>query len=171
MKISKTGINLIKEFEDLRLKAYYCPAGILTIGYGTTRSKLIKIVPDLVIDEQMAEKLLEENLSYFEDIVNKLVSVKLTQNQFDSLVSFVYNIGDGNFKSSTLLKLLNNGLYKEAANQFGRWNKAKGKVLKGLTKRRSIESDLFLTENVNESDSVDKNKIGTRSNRKDCKVK
>ena len=144
MKTGKNGLDLIKKYEGLSLKGYLCPAGVPTIGYGYTGLVLgKKITTDMKITLNQAEKLLASSLSGFEKSVNDLVKVPLTQNQFDAVVSFVYNLGAGNLKSSTLLKKLNAKDYIGASNEFLKWNKAGGKVLSGLTKRRQSEKDLF----------------------------
>lgn len=145
----KTGVlgkNLIKEFEGFRAEAYLCPAGIWTVGYGTTKINGNKVKSGMKITTDEADMFLEQDLKSFEDSINRLVSVELTQNQFDALVAFVYNVGAGNFETSTLLKKLNAGLFEEAAEQFLRWDKAKGKTLAGLTRRRKAEKNLFLSE-------------------------
>ena len=141
MNISQDGINLIKNFEGCRLEAYQYSAGVWTIGYGHTGSDVYK---GLTITQEKAESLLKSDLIVHCNNVEKLVKVKLNQNQFDSLVSFEYNTGYGNFSSSTLLKLLNKGDYAGAAGQFERWVYAGGKVLAGLQKRRKAEKELFL---------------------------
>jgi len=135
--------DLIKEAEGLELKAYLCPANVWTIGYGHTGDD---VWPGLVITLAEAEALLTKDLKRFEGYIDKYVKVPLTQNQFDALVSFVYNIGAQAFIESTLLKKLNAGDYEGAAAQFPRWNKAKGKVLAGLVKRREKELKLFKGE-------------------------
>lgn len=140
MSPSDKALDLIRQFEGLRLAAYKCPAGVPTIGYGTTRG--VKMGMTVTKDE--AEKLLQADVTPFSDRINKLVKVKLNQNQFDALVSFVYNVGSGAFADSTMLKLINQNLLDDAANQFIRWNKANGEVLTGLTRRRMTERDLFL---------------------------
>ena len=140
MSPSDKALDLIRQFEGLRLAAYKCPAGVPTIGYGTTRG--VKMGMTVTKDE--AEKLLQADVTPFSDRINKLVKVKLNQNQFDALVSFVYNVGSGAFADSTMLKLINQNLLDDAANQFVRWNKANGEVLTGLTRRRMTERDLFL---------------------------
>lgn len=140
MKISKKGLDLIKAFEGLELKAYKDSVGILTIGYGSTGSH---VRPGMVITKEQAEELLKQDVSRFEGGVNDVVKVPLTQNQFDALVSFSFNLGLGNLKSSTLLRKLNASDYYGAANEFLRWNKAGGKVLNGLTRRRQAEKDMF----------------------------
>lgn len=141
MKTSPKGIALIKEYEGLRLGAYLCSAGVLTIGYGHTGG----VKEGDLITEQKAEQLLQDDLKKFENGVLRLVRVPLTQNQFDALVSFAFNLGVGNLGKSTLLKMLNDRDYKGAAGQFIRWNKAAGKELDGLTRRRIAESELFLS--------------------------
>lgn len=141
MTTSKKGISLIKFYEGFQPKAYYCPAGVLTIGYGTTKG----VRPGMVISEAQGETLLQSDLRKFESAVERLVKVPLTQSQFDALVSFVYNLGEGNFRSSTLLKVINQGRFDMVPDQMLRWNKAGGKVLNGLTKRRQTEATLFAT--------------------------
>lgn len=145
-KTLENGKNLIKEFEGFRSTAYICPAGVVTVGYGTTRINGTPVELGTKITTDEAEQFLEQDLKVFESAVNQNVIVEITQNQFDALVSFVYNIGIGNFKKSTLLKKLNAGKIKEAADEFLKWNKAGGKTLAGLTKRRKAERKLFLTE-------------------------
>ena len=139
MRINEAGLNLIKDFEGCRLKAYLCPAGVWTIGYGHTQG----VKPDMVINQLQAERFLIQDLKRFEDAVTSLVKVPITPNQFSALVSFAYNVGTGALYDSTLLRKLNKKDYKGAANEFLRWNKAGGKVLPGLTRRRLAEKDLF----------------------------
>lgn len=141
MNISQKGIDLIKNFEGCRLTAYKCPAGVMTIGYGHTGSD---VHAGMKITQEQAEKYLKSDLIVHCNNVSKLVKVALNQNQFDSLVSFEYNVGYGHFSKSTLLNLLNQGKYKEAAQQFERWKYAGGKVLAGLERRRQAEKNLFL---------------------------
>lgn len=145
MKTGKSGKELIKRYEGFRAFAYLCPAGVWTVGFGTTRinGKPVHENQKVTIDE--ANILLEEDLKKFEDSINTLVDVQLNQNQFDALVSFVYNLGPTNFKKSTLLKKINDSEFSEAAEEFLKWNKAKGKVLPGLTRRRNAERELFIT--------------------------
>ena len=139
METSKTGLDLIKHFEGCELYAYKCPAGVWTIGYGHTKG----VEPGMQITEQDAEDMLKEELIEYESYINDLVTVGLNQNQFDAMVSGVYNLGAGNLKASTLLKVLNAGDYAGVPEQMLRWNKAGGKVLEGLTRRRQAEADLF----------------------------
>ena len=140
-KINKEGLDLIKKYEGLKLKAYICPAGVLTIGYGHTKT----VKEGHVIDEDMAERLLEQDLLMFEQGVSKLVKVPITHNMFSALVSFAFNLGLGNLKSSTLLKKVNAGDFDGAAKEFGKWVSAGGKKLPGLVKRRDEEALLFKT--------------------------
>lgn len=142
MKISKQGINLIKNFEGLRLRAYKCSGGIWTIGFGHTGPD---VKPDSFISSVVAEQLLIEDLERFEKAVNKFIKVPINQNQYDSLVSFIFNIGIGAFEKSTLLRLLNKGNYNLVPAQFKRWVHAGGRVSGGLIIRRNKEADLFQT--------------------------
>ena len=141
MKSSEKIRTFIKNQEGLRLNAYLCPARVWTIGYGHTGSEIVK---GLVITKEQAEKYFNNDILIHENNVSRLVKVPLNQNQFDALVSFEYNVGYGNFSSSTLLKLLNQKKYTLAAEQFGRWVYANKKVLPGLVKRRKYERDFFV---------------------------
>ena len=148
MNISDKGIRFIKNFEGFSPTWYKDSKGVWTIGFGHAGS-LSERYNIQRINEQTAIKILQNDLSQAEDIINRLVKIDLTQNQFDALTSFVFNVGSGNFSNSTLLKRLNEGKFEEVINEFLRWNKItyKGKKveLKGLTKRREKESKLFLT--------------------------
>lgn len=144
MKTGKEGKNIIKMFEGFSAFAYVCPAGVMTIGFGTTRINGNPVSKSLRITVDEANVLLEQDLKSFEKSVNSLVKVALTQNQFDALVSFAYNLGAENLKKSTLLKKINVSEFFEAAEEFLKWNKAGGKVLPGLTRRRAAEKELFL---------------------------
>ena len=139
MKISQEGIDLIKHFEGCELESYRCSANVLTIGYGTTK----KVVEGMKISQHQAEELLMKDLEEFEEYVEDLIDVPLEQNQFDALVAWTYNLGPTNLKTSTLRKVLNKGAYDDVAEQIKRWNKANGKVLKGLVRRRNAEAELF----------------------------
>ena len=139
MNTSAEGIALIKKFEGCELKAYQCSAGVWTIGYGHTKD----VEEGDTISKDQAEEMLVEELHEYENYVNEYVNVALSQNQFDALVSWVYNLGPANLKSSTLLKVLNSGDYAGVPAQIERWNKAGGKVLEGLIRRRLAESSLF----------------------------
>ena len=139
MNISKEGIDLIKHFEGCELTAYKCPAGVWTIGYGHIKD----VKEGMKITENQADEMLENELVEYEGYINNMVTVPLTQNQFDAMVSWVYNLGGGNLGASTLLKVLNAGDYDGVPAQIMRWNKAGGKVLEGLTRRRQAEADMF----------------------------
>lgn len=141
MKTSQMGINLIKYYETLRLKAYQDTGGVWTIGYGHTGEEVKK---GLVITEDKAEDLLREDLSVAEAAVTRLVPYGLANHQFDALVSLVFNIGAEAFEKSTLLKLLILGDILGASQQFGRWIYDNGKKLNGLIERREAERKLFL---------------------------
>ncbi|NCB85587.1 MAG: lysozyme [Bacteroidia bacterium] len=145
MKTSKKGIDLIKEFEGFSAGPYSCPAGIPTIGYGSTFYPDGKRVTmdDAPISEEEAEKMLSKVIQVFEDIVNKKLTVPVNQNQFDALVSHTYNTGG----SSNLFALVNKGKMEEAEDFIRtRYITVKGQRMKGLIKRRSAEADLFLSE-------------------------
>lgn len=142
MRTNRAGMDIIRESESLRLKAYYCPAGVLTIGYGHTGSDVHE---GQEITEEQAEKLLSEDVEWAEEAVETLAPASLNSNQFSALVSFVFNIGAGKFQTSTLLRKLNAGDVQGAADEFPRWNKSRGRVLLGLTIRREAERTLFLT--------------------------
>lgn len=146
MQISETGLNLIKQFEGLSLKPYSDAVGVPTIGYGNTYYENgVKVrLSDPAITEERATELLRHTVCHYENAVNDVVKVPMTQNQFDALVSFTYNLGAGSLQRSTLLRLLNQGNYQAAADQFTRWNRAGGRVLRGLTRRREAERALFL---------------------------
>lgn len=141
MKTSKKGIDLIKHFEGCKLIGYMCPAGVPTIGYGHTRVAKV----GWRISEEAAEKLLVEDLTIFEAQINKL-DLDLTQDQFDAIVSFVFNLGIGNFQKSTLLKLIKadpTDFY--IAFEFLKWTRAGRVVLPGLELRRKAEAKLYFT--------------------------
>ncbi|PQK86771.1 lysozyme [Pantoea ananatis] len=141
MQTSNKGMDLIKRFEGLKLEAYRDSVGIPTIGYGHTSG--VKM-GDVITCEQ-ADKYLREDLLLAELTINTNVKVKLTQNQFDALASFVFNLGSGNFVKSTLLKKLNAGDFAAAADEFGKWVNAGGKKLAGLVKRRAAEREVFIS--------------------------
>lgn len=146
MQISKTGIELIKRFEGLELKAYQDSVGVWTIGYGWTQPvDGKKICPGMVIDQATADRLLKCGVVQYEQGVNQLVKVKITQGQFDALVSFAYNLGLRSLSTSTLLQKMNTGDKQGAANEFGRWVNAGGVKLNGLVMRRAAERELFLS--------------------------
>lgn len=144
-KINAAGLNLIKSFEGLKLTAYLDIVGVPTIGYGTT-SGVSKADVDSkrTITEAEAESLLMKDVAKFEAGVERLVTSQINENQFSALVCFAYNVGLGSLEKSTLLRLLNAGDISAAGDQFLRWNKAGGKEVTGLTRRRQAERSLFL---------------------------
>jgi GH24 family phage-related lysozyme (muramidase) len=145
MNISPVGIALIKRFEGCKLKAYQDSVGVWTIAYGWTHPvNGRKVEAGMVVTQETAESLLREGVKPFADGVSKLVTVPINQNQFDALVSFTYNLGLGSLKGSTLLKMLNAGNKKGAADEFLKWCRAGGKILTGLVNRRTAERELFL---------------------------
>lgn len=132
-------MSLIKQFEGCRLTAYLCPAGVWTIGWGRTTN----VKRGDTCTQAQADAWLTDEYDAFESKVRALIKVPVTANQLGALVCFAYNVGTGALASSTLLRVLNAGRYDDAALQFARWNKAGGKVLAGLTKRRAAEASLF----------------------------
>ena len=146
MQISDKGIALIKQFEGCKLTAYQDSVGVWTIGYGWTQPVDGKpIRAGMTIKQETADRLLKTGLVSYESDVSRLVKVGLTQGQFDALVSFTYNLGARSLSTSTLMRKLNASDYAGAADEFLRWNKAGGKVLNGLTRRREAERALFLS--------------------------
>ncbi|QMP82022.1 endolysin [Klebsiella virus KpV2811] len=144
MKLSQRGIDLIKQFEGYSSKAYPDPAtggAPWTIGYGTTKG----VKPGMIITAEQAEKMLRDDVAKFESGVSSLITAPTTQGQFDAMVSLAYNIGLGNFGKSTLLKKHNARCYTCAADQFRVWNRANGKVMNGLTKRRAAERQVYMS--------------------------
>lgn len=139
MIISKNGLDLIKHFESLQLKAYKCSANVWTIGYGHTKN----VKEGDRISQDQANCFLMQDLYSVERAIVRLVKVKLNQNQFDALCSLIFNIGISAFNKSTLLAKLNKEDYVGAAEQFRRWNKVNNVVMAGLVRRRQAEEDLF----------------------------
>ena len=145
MHVSPSGVDLICNFEGLRLKAYDDGVGVWTIGYGTTKyPNGIRVKKGDTCTLDQAKAYMQNDLKAFEQTVNSAVKVPVSQNQFDALVSLAYNIGSTAFKNSTLVKRLNEGNYKAAANQFDVWVNAGGKRMQGLVNRRAAERTLFL---------------------------
>lgn len=138
MNASARAYQLIREFEGLRLTSYRDPVGIWTVGFGTTHGAH----PDQTITEAQAETMLRQEVERLEPIISSAVKVPITQNQYDALISFAYNLGVANLTRSTLLLKLNKG-DATAVSEFARWNKAGAKVLPGLTRRRAAEANLF----------------------------
>lgn len=139
MQTSDEGKKLIKKFEGCKMRAYLDAVDVPTIAYG--RTKNVKLGDTCTQDQ--AEEWLEEELVEYEGYVNEAVKVPLTQNQLDALVSWTYNLGPSNLNKSTLLKVLNNSDYDGVPEQIMRWNKAGGKVLDGLVRRRKAEAEMF----------------------------
>ena len=139
MNTSAEGISLIKKFEGCELTAYQCSAGVWTIGYGHTKG----IEEGMEISQEEAEQMLVDELHEYENYINKYVTAPLSQNQFDAMVSWVYNLGPADLKASTLLKVLNAEDYDGVPAQIKRWNKAGGEILDGLIRRREAEARLF----------------------------
>lgn len=151
-KITKTGvkgIDLIKSFEGFFPKPYNCPAGVPTIGYGTTRypSGVKVSMKDKAITQAQALDYLRYDLKRFELAVDALIRDDINQNQFDALVSFTYNLGEGNLKASTLAKKVNtNPKDASIAKEFEKWVNANGKKLAGLVRRREAEAELYFSK-------------------------
>lgn len=137
------GKELLKEFEGFRNEAYLDTGGVWTIGYGTIAIDGKPVEAGQTCTEAQATQWLSDDLAWAQTAVNKLVRAPLKQNMFDALVSFVYNIGESAFSKSTMLKLLNMSLYKEAGKQFDRWKYDNGKEIQGLVNRRKRERALF----------------------------
>lgn len=141
-QVNDAGVELIKEFEGCRLKAYLCPAGVPTIGYGATG-------PDIRLGmtwtQEQADDRLAEDIHQFAAAVDEALQVDCSDNEFAAMVSLAFNIGAGAFERSTLLRMVNTGDFAGAAHQFVRWSKAGGRTLPGLLRRREAERDLFLT--------------------------
>jgi len=147
MNINKATIDLVKEFEGCKLTAYRDAVGVWTIGYGTTARAGLGIIPTggMTITQAEADQLLADGLNKFADQIRPMIEADLNDNQFGACVSLAYNIGAYGFNRSTALEKINAGDYAKAADAFLLWNKAGGKVLKGLVRRREAERKLFLT--------------------------
>jgi lysozyme len=157
LKLTTAGANLIKHFEGLKekcgpdsYKPYYCPADVLTLGYGHTNHHGRKFKMGDVWTRQECDDAFLDDMEGFEDAVRRLVKVELEPWQFDALVSFTYNCGEGNLQKSTLLKKVNAGDFEGAALEFHKWTKGGGKVLPGLVRRRASEALLF--QNIVDAD-------------------
>ncbi len=146
MQSSSECLKLVQACEGFRASPYRCPAGVPTIGYGSTRyadGRPVRLT-DPPITRAQADAILRQTLKEYEAAVNRYVLVPINQNQFDALVDFAYNAGAQNLKNSTLLKLLNSGRYAQAASEFDKWVFAGPQRLDGLVKRRGLEKQLFL---------------------------
>lgn len=147
MKINRATVDLVKEFEGFSAKAYKCPAGIWTIGYGTTANAGVGIAPKegMTISRSDAEGYLHGALEKFAAQIEDAITAPINENEFGAFVSLAYNIGPSAFRKSSALRHFNAGDKAKAASAILLWNKAGGKVLKGLTRRREAERKLFLT--------------------------
>ena len=158
--LTPAGANLIKHYESCMQKkgehyhAYHCPAGVLTIGWGHTHHHGRKFDASSRWTRRECDEAFLEDMETFERDVRKLVRVPLEAHQFDALVSFTYNCGSGALAKSTLLKKVNARDFEGAAKEFHKWNKANGKVLKGLTRRRASESLMFQGKSDENFDGV-----------------
>lgn len=143
MKTSNNGLELIKRHEGCRLTAYRCPAGVLTIGYGHTGAD---VTPGMAVDLRLADEMLRKDVRWAEEAVSR-EGLNINQNQFDALVSFVFNVGAGGFRGSTLLKMIRvNPLSLNIRTEFGKWCKSKGSTLPGLALRRKQEAELYFAK-------------------------
>ena len=138
--MKEEGIELIKKFEGCKLKAYLCPAGVVTIGYGDTKN----VSMGMTITQEEADRRLADRYLDFEEGVLAMLKVSLNQNQLGALVSFAYNVGLNNLKNSTLLKKVNASDFEGASAEFGKWIYANKKPLPGLATRRLAEKALFM---------------------------
>lgn len=146
MRTGTAGLDLIKSFEGWRAEAYRDAVGVWTIGYGhTAMAGAPRPVAGMVITRAQGEQLLRTDLLVYEAAVNQALTVVVSQNQFDALVSFCYNVGPGNFRTSSVLRYTNQGRFAAVPGRLLLWNKAKGKVLRGLTRRRMAEGALYIT--------------------------
>ena len=142
--INQAGLDLIKRWEGLRLEAYICPAGVATVGYGSTGDH---VYLGMTITEAEAERLLRLDLTRFEDVISCSIKVPLTDNMYGALVSWAFNVGCGAVQNSTLVRRLNNGEPRERviSEELPRWTKANGQTLQGLVNRRQAEIELALS--------------------------
>jgi len=149
MKIGQKGLQLVKDFEGWHSKPYQDPVGIPTIGYGFTYylpDRRRVTMQDAALTKTQGNRMLGEILAHYEDDVHRLVTRSLRQQQFDALVSFTYNLGATNLSKSTLLKRINSDPQdKRIADEFMKWNKAGGKILPGLVRRRAAEVQLYFS--------------------------
>ena len=137
-------IDLIKQFEGFRPEAYQDSVGVWTIGYGTTIINGQPVKQGMTITQDQALQLVQQEVNKLWSKIESILKVKINDNQMNALVDFAYNLGFGSLKNSTLMRLVNESKFDEAANQFPRWVYAGGKVLPGLVRRREAERQLFL---------------------------
>lgn len=156
MKTSQAGKDLIISFEGIRLEAYKCPAGVWTIGVGST---VPAVHAGEVITKQQALARFDKDLTKFENAVDRLVKVPLTQNQFDALVSFTFNVGEGALAKSTLLKKLNAGDYDAVPAELMKWTKGGGKELPGLVRRRRAEAAMWRGVDERGKPNIDESRV------------
>ena len=148
MKCNEVGIQIIKTFEGFRSSPYLCAAGVVTVGFGTTRgSDGRPIRMDMEpVTKDVGLQLLLNDLAKVERSVGRLIKIGLNSNEFSSLCSFCYNVGSGNLQMSTLRSKLNRGDRDGAADEFPKWRRAGGRILAGLVRRREMERQLFVSE-------------------------
>jgi lysozyme len=153
--MTKDGIDLVKDFEGFRATAYQCPAGVWTIGYGhTSMAGAPEVREGMKISRAEGERILKADLVKYEAYVRDAIKVELTPAQYSAAVSLCFNIGGGAFKRSSVVRFCNRREWKSAADAFMLWNKAGGKVLPGLTRRRAAEAALFMSDDVLEDDEI-----------------
>ena len=138
-------IDLIKQFEGFRPEAYKDSVGVWTIGYGTTVINNQPVKQGMTITQEQALQLVQQQVNKLWSQIESILKVKINDNQMNALIDFAYNLGFGSLRNSTLMRLVNESKFEEAANQFPRWVYAGGKVLPGLVKRREAERQLFLS--------------------------
>ena len=148
--VKKIAAPLIEKSEGRYLKAYRCPAGVLTVGVGSTRN----VKEGMVITNEQADARLRDDMQDCIDAIRQHVKVLLTDNQAAALCSFIFNLGEGNFRKSTMLKKINAGKFEEVPAEFARWNKAGGKVLRGLVARRAEEAALWARDDMEREDTT-----------------
>ncbi len=145
MRVNNAGLELIKAFEGFRATAYRCPAGVWTIGYGHTSSAGEPAVTSgMKVTRAEAAQILARDVAAFAEGVERLLTATLSANQFSALVSFAYNVGLGNFRGSSVLKSVNSGDFAAVPRRLALWNRAGGRLLAGLVRRRAAESALFM---------------------------
>jgi lysozyme len=155
MRLTKEGLSLIKDFEGFRSKSYRCPAKVLTIGFGhTSMAGPPEVKEGMTISRAEGDRILKADLKKYEAFVRDAIKVELTPAQYSACVSLCYNIGGGAFKRSSVVRFCNKRQWKNAADAFALWNKAGGRVLPGLTRRRAAEAALFMSDDVTEEDEV-----------------
>lgn len=153
MVVNSATKKLIKEYEGLRLKAYRCSAGVLTIGWGHTSAAGEPVVkPGMSISKAEAERIFDRDIEKFAAGIEKLIKVEVNENQFGAMVSLAFNIGVGAFSKSSVLRFVNQSRFDDAADAFLLWNKVGKKAVAGLTRRRAAEAALFKTEDEDEGD-------------------